>query len=385
MPAELSPVTPHGHRSSDRLDNSLSWYLDLWRIIAAFLVFTMHLFLPQLNIYPLPGDGTSPFLHGQGHLAVIVFFVLSGYLISHSAHRNGMTLRRFALDRSVRLCAVIIPSLLLTAAVSWAAPRFSPHWASGFLSEPWQPVRYLLNGLNCQQLWFLCVAPGVNWAFWSLGYEAWFYVLLALVVFLRGRRRVAALSLALLVVGPKILLLLPAWLFGVAAERLTVLERGAKGAGMVWKLGFLLSLLLVLAALASPGSLPWWNHGSSFGHRPWFYSANASADCLFALLVAVNFLCAGMSGSSLPSIPTQWEPPVRWVAKRTYSLYLYHTPLLFLGGWLLPLRRHDAWVGGGLATAVLGVTALLARFTECRTPDLKRLIARRIFPEGSPP
>ena len=134
MPAELSPVTPHGHRSSDRLDNSLSWYLDLWRIIAAFLVFTMHLFLPQLNIYPLPGDGTSPFLHGQGHLAVIVFFVLSGYLISHSAHRNGMTLRRFALDRSVRLYAVIIPSLLLTAAVSWAAPRFSPHWASGFLS-----------------------------------------------------------------------------------------------------------------------------------------------------------------------------------------------------------------------------------------------------------
>ena len=376
MPAVSSSRNP----VDASLGTFLSHYLDLWRVIAAFMVFTMHLFLPQLNIYPIPSNGTSPFLHGQAHLAVIVFFVLSGYLISHSIHKKQMTLRRFALDRSIRLYAVMIPALLLTAAVSWAAPRFSPHWASGFLAEPMQLVRYLLNLLNCQQLWFLCVAPGVNWAFWSLGYEAWFYVLLAVFVFLKGRERIIVLLLAGLLIGPKILLLFPSWIFGVIAERLTA-KHYSEHRKTLWKAGFFSTLILIIAALLTPESIPLWNHGSSFGQRPWFYSANAAADSFFAILIAVNFLCAGKLGDSITIIPNYYGIPIRWIAQRTYSLYLYHTPLLFLAGGLVPHHDHRAWTATFLAVGVLGSVIVLAHFTECRTPELKRFVARRLLTE----
>jgi len=373
------PVLSCSRNPSDApIGTFLSHYLDLWRIIAAFMVFTMHLFLPQLNIYPVPGNGSSPFLHGQAHLAVIVFFVLSGYLISHSIHKKQITPGKFALDRSVRLYAVIIPSILLSAAVSCVAPQISPHWASGFLAEPMQPARYLLNLVNCQQLWFLCVAPGVNWAFWSLGYEAWFYVLLAMFVFLKGRERIIILSLAGLLIGPKILLLFPSWLFGVLAERLTA-KHHSEYRNSVWKVGFFSTLILIIIVLLAPESLPLWNHGSSFGHRPWFYSANAAADSFFAILVAANFLCAGKLGDSNKIIPNNCRKPIRWIAQRTYSLYLYHTPLLFLVGWLIPHHDHHVGTAAFLAVAVLGSVTVLAHFTEFRTPDLKRFIVRGLF------
>jgi peptidoglycan/LPS O-acetylase OafA/YrhL len=51
----------------------------------------------------------------------------------------------------------------------------------------------------------LPVQPGSNLPFWSLNYEAWYYVLFGATAFLHGRQRILALIAAALLAGPKIL------------------------------------------------------------------------------------------------------------------------------------------------------------------------------------
>src|SRR5580692_6870518 len=57
------------------------------------------------------------FVTGFGHEAVIIFFVLSGYLIGghvvQACRRNRWSWKRYALDRLTRLGIVLVPALLL--------------------------------------------------------------------------------------------------------------------------------------------------------------------------------------------------------------------------------------------------------------------------------
>src|SRR5207249_3354490 len=78
---------------------------------------------------------------------------------------------------------------------------------------------YALSAVFLGASWTLAMLPGSNFPFATLDYEAWYYVLFGVAAFLRGRRRMAALAAAALLAGPKILLLFPIWLMGVAAWR----------------------------------------------------------------------------------------------------------------------------------------------------------------------
>ncbi|MFK5283420.1 hypothetical protein ACI3PL_27990, partial [Lacticaseibacillus paracasei] len=64
---------------------------------------------------------------------------------------------------------------------------------------------------------------GSNIPLWSLSFEAAYYLLFA--VFMFSRHRWLWCSLAALVIGQKILLLLPAWLAGVWVYRYAATDR----------------------------------------------------------------------------------------------------------------------------------------------------------------
>jgi len=78
---------------------------------------------------------------------------------------------------------------------------------------------YALSAVFLGESWTLAVLLGFNVLFWLLNYEAWYYALFAAATFLRGRLRAGALGVAALLAEPKILLLFPVWLIGVAAWR----------------------------------------------------------------------------------------------------------------------------------------------------------------------
>ncbi len=176
----------------------LSIYLDIFRFLAALGVFLSH--AEQHSGAP----GVLPKIYFD-HTLVIVFFVISGYVIAASTSRPDKTLANYSADRMARLSSVVIPALLVTYSLDAIGSHISPQIYS-LINPQWQSVRFFLNFIYCQQIWFLCVNPGSNTPLWSLGYEFWYYVLFALWIFVRSSWSKGLLLLAVsLFVGPKIL------------------------------------------------------------------------------------------------------------------------------------------------------------------------------------
>src|SRR5689334_1839819 len=81
-------VSPQADHANAALHGPFSIYLDLVRFVAAMSVVLAH--CRQNGLY----EGYLPSLN-TAHSAVIVFFVLSGYVIAASTMRPGETWQRF--------------------------------------------------------------------------------------------------------------------------------------------------------------------------------------------------------------------------------------------------------------------------------------------------
>jgi peptidoglycan/LPS O-acetylase OafA/YrhL len=150
------------------------------RGIAALLVLFFHLRTPQnLELHFGLVDAFSRF----GFLGVDIFFVLSGFILSHvygaafSAGVTGTSLRNYAVARFAR----IYPLHLLTTAMMLGAYGValhigvSPNETSGY---SW--VGFILSLLLVQE-WFGVVAP--NPGSWSISVEFASYLLFPFLVF----------------------------------------------------------------------------------------------------------------------------------------------------------------------------------------------------------
>jgi peptidoglycan/LPS O-acetylase OafA/YrhL len=90
------------------MPRGLSAYLDLLRVLAALQVVVYHLSFTQI------GAINRTFLNQWGHEAVIVFFVLSGFVVRHAAGKSDHRYSDFATSRISRLYPVIVVCLAVT-------------------------------------------------------------------------------------------------------------------------------------------------------------------------------------------------------------------------------------------------------------------------------
>lgn len=134
-------------------------------------------------------------LTSAGHQAVLVFFVLSGYLISGSIFRmvtrGGWSWKVYLTHRLVRLWVVLVPGLLLCAICDntgrWLgfAPGLyggrSGNHLVGDVALRLAPWIFAGNVLFLQAI--RVPEFGSDGALWSLAYEFWFYVLFPLGYF----------------------------------------------------------------------------------------------------------------------------------------------------------------------------------------------------------
>lgn len=180
----------------------LPW-VDLARGLAALAVVAGH--LRYFLFEGLEQDGrlfwrAFDLLTAQGHAAVIVFFVLSGFLVGGSVHeslgRNSFSWRRYWVQRLTRLWIVLLPALVLTAlldAIGRDVLRGSLY--AGQLGSParggslpdgeaamviWNAATFLGNAAFLQRL----AVPtfGTNSPLWSLSYEFWYYAAFPLIL-----------------------------------------------------------------------------------------------------------------------------------------------------------------------------------------------------------
>lgn len=99
-----------------RMKRETSVYLDLIRCCAAGVVFLGHIGTQNL------GGGLFWQFSAYGAAAVVLFFVLSGYVIADASARRPTTGRVYATARAARLYSVVVPALALTAGLDWVGP-----------------------------------------------------------------------------------------------------------------------------------------------------------------------------------------------------------------------------------------------------------------------
>jgi peptidoglycan/LPS O-acetylase OafA/YrhL len=220
-------VTPNNwpgasSRKGRTVNRSFSIYLDIVRFSAACLVYLYHSNKRLLVTDILPASH-------YGHASVIVFFVLSGFVISYVAHTKETHWIYFAASRVSRVYSVVIPTLILTLLLDYVGRQTYPELYDYPFDQLF--IRLLASLLMLNEVWLVSITTLSNVPFWSITYESWNYLVFALITFLPGRTGFILAALVVLAVGPKLLLLLPVWFAGVWLYRCQRLSQISEGFG----------------------------------------------------------------------------------------------------------------------------------------------------------
>jgi peptidoglycan/LPS O-acetylase OafA/YrhL len=334
------------------LSESFSLYLDLTRFIAALLVVLAHYL--QHNI--VQGDLAS-FIPNMGREAVVVFFVLSGFVITYVVKSRKTSAREYIAARSGRIYSVALPILIL----GWLLAGVLENSAQYQFAKPY--VYIPLHLLFLGQSWTLSEVPPMLAPFWSLCYEVWYYVLFGVVYYLKGWRRTIAVVVVLGVMGFKLWLLLPVWLSGVALYHLQArlaLTQFTARIGLVVSLSLLVvyNLAGLEIALRSLAVAAWPFSSLSLASAERFLG-----DYVVCALVVANFLCARFAGLSGL---LKYGGQIRAVAAFTFTLYLSHMLVVLTWLKIYPHEAKNLYDVVGITVAIGLVTIALAQLTERR-------------------
>jgi peptidoglycan/LPS O-acetylase OafA/YrhL len=351
------------------MTSATSLFLDFLRVVAAFGVVLVHTAITQFSpVFALGPD--------YGHRFVIVFFVLSGYVISFSTFSRAQTAQNYAIARLSRLYSVLVPALLISAILLLIGRSINPDFYAR-LSRGHEVLRFGLSLTFFNEMWAFSAAPPTNTPLWSLAYEFWYYAIFGVWVFARQRISAVLLSLGIAaLIGPKIILLLPVWLLGVATERFGTRFRIPPGIALTGLVGVLVALTIASRRL---GSIP-----GEVGY-PLFYFSNAwASDFVLGTLVAALILCF-QHASVRWSFPAWLGAPIRHGANLTFSLYLLHYPILVFLAATLPYDHASRMTVALLLIGLLLIVALISAVTEARRRNLADCLRRAFnFKPGEP-
>ncbi len=356
----------------ERLTPAVSLYLDLVRLGAALVVLLSHFAYSRFTA------GEFLIFRRFGSDAVILFFVLSGYVIAHVTTEREKGLADYALSRLARLYSVALPALLVTVLLDHIGKILDPGLYTGWwYKDDGSLSRFLANAFFLNELWFQSIRPFSNGPYWSLGYEFWYYALFGAAYFLTGRIRILLVAAIALVVGPKILLLLPVWLLGVWTYRYNRWHTVAPS--RAWAMFFF--PIAVYAAIKGTSidqdlralTMDWL--GQDFVRHELRWSDEFAISYLYALLVAMNFIAV----HSLSKIFGRWllplARPIRYLAGLTFSIYLFHYPLLQFFSACYGREASDPTRQILLLASTLVTIVVLGAFTERKKHVAKALLS----------
>ena len=315
--------------------------IDGMRALAVVAVIVFH-----ANSTLLPG----------GFTGVDLFFVVSGFVISQSlAARPQQTLGRFLLAFYRRRAQRLLPALLLMLLVTFVLSAL-------LLPRAWRNEQFDQTGLGAlfgvsnlvlawQQDGYFSPGADLNPFLhtWTLGVEEQFYLLFPFVYFiwLQQRRRHAAarwllpaLALASLAVAAvqattaptSAFYLLPARFWELAAGALLYQRVMTHGAPLHWRHWALPGVLLLVL-------------GFVFAARMAFPFPGALLTVIGTLmLLAATAATPGHDRArSILLNALQW-PALTYIGLLSYSLYLWHWPLLVLLRWTYGWQGIAVWI-----------------------------------------
>ncbi len=298
-----------------------------------------------------------------GFAGVDIFFVISGYLITRQlageiAETGRLDLLRFYARRARRLLPAAL--LVILATLAFGVIVLSPEEQALYSKGAMYASAYMIN------LWL------IRWSFdyfndaasnpfihyWSLSVEEQFYLawpaLLMLAAWLRPDKRTITIAIAITglvsfaacawltsVSQPWAFYFSPlrAWEFAAGGLAATVPARLDTRPRLGMALGLLGLAMIATAYLTFSEDSPF----------PGFLALAPVAG-------TVLLLKAGAAGARVGVNAALALPPLQWVGKLSYSLYLWHWPVIVYAGMLSPqltLAQRLACLGLTLALSVL--------------------------------
>lgn len=370
---------------------SPSVHLDALRGFAALSVVLFHwrdaLFIPHTELVnPNPLLAAAYDFTDFGQPWVIVFFVLSGYLVGGSTLRSvdseRWSWRGYLLARLTRLYVVLIPALLLGGVLDWTGMHLANSEAiysghSGMTSLAINVHSTLtLPVFAANALFLQYAAPpgtgghmtlgfGSNGPLWSLCCEFWYYITFPLLVLLFTKSRSGRVRV-LCVLG----LVVSALIVG----KFTVLWLG-----IPWVTGALIAYLPPF-----PASRPWVRR-SAIALALLLFAAGLQFDGPHPIVadpafgVAVAFLIWVILHCATAPLPSWYVRLAHRAARSSYTLYVVHFPLLvFLKSSLhLPFAApgwHGFLVGAAVLLVVLIYAQLIYELFEKHTDQLRNCL-----------
>lgn len=350
------------------MTKEFSLYLDTIRFLAACLVVVSH--LAKESVFPVH---ITPYIPDFGREAVIIFFVLSGFVIAYTKEHKHKSVDHYCIARLTRIYSVALPILLLTLVLDLIGLKYNPDAYSALYQYEKLYVYIPLHLAFLGEIWTLSEQPFTVAPYWSLGYEVWYYVFFIFFSFYSGIKRWSLCLLTILFFGYKLLLLLPIWLAGVYLYKY---REVFKFKPIVAQLIFCLSLVAIIlfelydfdATLLALGEKVW-----PFSSLPLGSAAPYLADYAMCVLVVINFYTAQFL--SFKTLHLSKESIIK-LSCYTFTLYLLHAPVM-----IFTLRNTDVVEASYSGAFILIVTIFISTFivgelTEKRKHLFKPLITK---------
>lgn len=308
-----------------RTDYQHSVAIALLRGLAALQVAAAHVraqFYPGLSTIsdPTVGYQVLAFFTGFAHQAVVIFFLLSGWLVGGSLMNkldepNAML--SYAIDRISRLWIVLVPAFVASLLIGVFIGELDPWRAGNAIPEEYALWTFVANMFGLQDL----AVPryGGNFALWSLTYETWYYILFPLAVLMFARpgafaKASSAVAVALIAwhLNAAILLYFTLWLMGAGFSRIHIrADRSLK-----WAFAALFALVAVYFRVKGSNNI--------------LVEESYVQDLLYSLLFLI-LLCSMQSRVSPAARLTRRIGRIgTFFADFSFSLYVIHVPLIFL-------------------------------------------------------
>ena len=372
----------------------LSSFLDVSRWVAAFVVAFSHVRHLMLVDYrnaastDLIAKGFY-LMGGLGHEAVMVFFVISGYLVGGLTitryKERGFDLRDFGAHRFSRIYTVLLPALIIgglldiVGAAAFNATALYTAPQSLQINSLYYPV---INNLTWPVFFsnlgmmegILTPHLGSNGALWSLAYEWWYYVLFAAAMIAATTKSLSMRAAAALLIVA-LCLLLPVRLMGLGIVWLLGIGAAVYAGSKYWKPPAWVGIVIFLGALAYARVTTAESSGAP-------EMATIARDIVIGLGYALWIVALAKPAPAIAFAPLHAK-----LASFSYSLYLVHLPMMLFAVAAL----HDLFgLGFQLQPTFLNLlasTALLAflcayawafsLLTEAHTNTVRRTLMRR--------
>lgn len=307
------------------MNRNFSLYLDVVRFFAALAVFFSHILSKPFT------DGVL--FHGlgiYGQLAVIVFFVLSGYVIAFVTSTREFDAKAYFVARASRIYSVALVALFLTLVLD----NWGMYLNTGFYQNQkvmWKPQSiegYLASAFfvnEYQVFGFDGISPGTNGPYWSLSFEITYYIIAGFIIYLSPIWAVPLTVFLLAVAGETISALFPIWVLGYC---LFFLRIKAKNKVFLY-ISVLLSAGLLVLAPKITSHLPKDNLGYFFPWGRGAFNRNILFDYFVAVLFSIHLISVREALKTMPELGvTDMEAIIRNAGLITFPLYLVHFPVL---------------------------------------------------------